>query len=139
MDQEQDQSNEKQTVFKEENPGGTTELEKTSTGLDQNIAGMLCYLAGFITGIIFLLIEKDNKFVRYHAIQSIIVSVTFLILNVVLTAIPIFGWMIGLILAPVYLVLWIYMLFMAYQGKWFKLPISGDMAEKQLDKMNKNN
>lgn len=136
---DQDNNKEEKTVLTEENFGDTIDLEKTSTGLDQNIAGMLCYLAGFITGIIFLLIEKDNRFVRYHAIQSIIVSVTFLILNVVLTAIPIFGWIIGLILAPVYLVLWIYMLFMAYQGKWFKLPISGDMAEKQLDKMNKNN
>lgn len=136
---EQEKNKEKKTVLEEENIGDTIELEKTSTGLDQNIAGMLCYLVGFITGIIFLLIEKENKFVRYHAIQSIIVSASFLILNIILTAIPIFGWMIGLILAPVYLVLWIYMLFMAYQGKWFKLPISGDMAEKQLDKMNQNN
>lgn len=136
---EQDKNKETQTIFQEENIDGPTDAEKTSTGLDQNIAGMLCYLAGFITGIIFLFIEKDNKFVRYHAIQSIIVSVTLVILNLILTAIPIFGWMIGLILAPIYLVLWIYMLFKAYQGKRFKLPIAGDMAEKQLDNMSKNN
>lgn len=127
----------KQTVFKDEE--NQDENNKTSTGLDKNIAGMLCYLAGFISGIIFLLIEKDNRFVRYHALQSIIVSAALIILNLVLTAIPFFGWMIGLILAPIYLVLWIYMMIMAFQGKWFKLPFSGDMAEKQLNKMNNNN
>ena len=48
-------------------------MEKTSTGLDENVAGLLCYILGWITGIVFLVIEPDNKFVRFHALQSIIV------------------------------------------------------------------
>ena len=48
-------------------------MEKTSTGLTENVAGLLCYILGWITGIIFLILEPDNKFVRFHAIQSIIV------------------------------------------------------------------
>jgi uncharacterized membrane protein len=47
------------------------EAPKTSIGLDQNIAGALCYLFGWVTGLVFYLIEKDNSFVRYHAMQSI--------------------------------------------------------------------
>jgi len=45
----------------------------TGTGLQQNVAGLLCYVLGWITGIIFLVIEKDNKFIRFHAVQSIVV------------------------------------------------------------------
>lgn len=119
-----------QTVFKEDNNG------TTSTGLDKNIAGMLTYLVGFITGIIFLVIEKENRFVRFHALQSIIISAVFFIINIVLTSIPVFGWIIGILLAPFTFLLWIYLMFKAYQGKWVKLPIVGDMAEKQLNKMN---
>ena len=48
-------------------------MVKTSTGLEDNIAGLLCYVAGWVSGLIFLLIETENKFVRFHAVQSIIV------------------------------------------------------------------
>ena len=48
------------------------DLGKTSVGLQANVAGLLCYLVGWITGLIFFLIEKENKFVRFHALQSLI-------------------------------------------------------------------
>ena len=134
---------EKQTVFKEEDKALVT--EKSSTGLEKNIAGMLCYLGGFITGIIFLLIEKDNRFVRYHALQSIILFAVLVIFSIILTVvsmIPVIGfigWIIGLFLPLVYLILWIYTMVMAYQGKWFKLPMIGNIAEQQLNKMSQNN
>ena len=54
-------------------------MEKTSIGLDENVAGLLCYVLGWISGIIFLLIEPKNNFVRFHAIQSIVV---FAIINI---------------------------------------------------------
>ncbi len=130
---------ERQSVFKEENDTNENSAQtqrKTSMGMDENIAGLLCYLAGFITGIIFILMEKESRFVRYHAIQSIIVSAALIILNIVLTAIPFIGWAIGIILAPICLVLWIYMMVKAYKGQWLKLPIAGEMAEKQLNKLN---
>ena len=57
--------------------------EKTSTGLEANLAAALSYLVGFVTGIIFLLVEKDNKFVRFHAMQSILLSAGFTVLWIV--------------------------------------------------------
>ena len=105
---------------------------KTSTGMDQNIAGLLCYLAGWITGLIFFLIEKENKFVRFHAMQSIITFGSLTVLFMVLGFIPILGWMLVPVVALVQLVLWILLMVKAYQGEQFKLPIIGDLAEKNV-------
>lgn len=106
---------------------------KTSSGLDQNIAALLSYLLGFVTGIIFLLLEKENRFVRFHALQSIFTSVMLIVLNIVIDFIPFIGWILALLLQPLTLVLFIILLVKAYQGEYFKLPWIGDMVEKQLD------
>jgi uncharacterized membrane protein len=105
---------------------------KTSTGLNQNVAGMLCYLVGWITGLIFFLIEKDNKFVRFHAMQSIITFGGLTMLFIVLGFIPFLGWMLFPILGILQLVLWILLMVKAYQGEQFKLPVIGDLAEKNI-------
>ncbi|MGZ5124239.1 MAG: DUF4870 domain-containing protein [Burkholderiales bacterium] len=105
---------------------------KTSTGLNQNVAGMLCYLVGWITGLIFFLIEKDNKFVRFHAMQSIITFGGLTMLFMILGFIPFLGWMLFPILGIVQLVLWILLMVKAYQGEYFKLPAIGDLAEKNI-------
>lgn len=123
---------EKQTVFKDDHNVTDNSNKKSSTGLDQNIAGLLCYLLGFLTGILFLVLEKENKFVRYHAFQSIIVSVAIFIISMVLTAIPVFGWMIGILLSPVSLIIWIFLMVKAYQNTWYKFPMAGDIAMKQV-------
>src|SRR5699024_83642 len=124
---------ENQTVFKVEeeskNKQSKPEKPKQSTGLDQNIAGLLCYLCWFITGIIFLLIEKENRFIRFHAMQSIAVSVVLFVASIVLSFIPIIGWLIGLLLMPISLILWIFMMYKAYNGEHYKLPIVGDFSE----------
>jgi len=98
------------------------DLGKSSTGMQPNVAGLLCYLAGWITGLIFYLIEKENKFVRFHAMQSIIVSVS----AIVLMFVP----LVNLFIALVYFVLWIVLMVTAFQGKKMKIPIAGDIAEK---------
>ncbi|MBS4219200.1 DUF4870 domain-containing protein [Bacillus sp. FJAT-49711] len=103
-----------------------------STGLTENVAGLLCYLFWFVSGIVFLLVEKDNRFIRFHAMQSIALSVVFFVLSIVLTVIPIIGWILNLILTPVMLILWIFLMYKAYQGKYYKLPIIGELSEKQL-------
>jgi uncharacterized membrane protein len=103
---------------------------KTSTGMNQNVAGLLCYLFGWITGLIFFLIEKENKFVRFHAMQSIITFGGLTVLFMFLTFIPILGWMLIPVLAIVQLILWILLMVKAYQGEKFKLPVIGDIAEK---------
>ena len=106
---------------------------KTSSGINQNVAGLLCYLAGWITGLIFFLIEKENRFVRFHAMQSIITFGGLSALSMVLTWIPFFGWFIVVSVIPlVGLVLWIVLMVKAYQGELFKLPIIGDIAEKNI-------
>lgn len=110
------------------------DLGKTSTGMQANVAALLSYLAGFITGIIFYVIEKDNKFVRFHAMQSIIAFGALFVLNMVLAFIPFVGWVLMPIVSIVSLVLWILLMIKAYQGESFKLPIAGDMAEKQVSK-----
>jgi uncharacterized membrane protein len=109
-----------------------TEEIKTSTGMNQNVAGLLCYLAGWVTGLIFFLVEKENKFVRFHAMQSIITFGGLSALSIVLTWVPIIGWMLLPIVSIIWLILWVLLMVKAYQGQLFKLPVIGDLAEKNI-------
>jgi uncharacterized membrane protein len=108
------------------------EKKKTALGIYENIEGLLCYLLGFITGILFLILEKENKFVRFHAMQSIATFVTLFVISMVLGFIPIIGWAISLLIGLLELILWLLLMFKAYQGEVYKLPIFGDFAEKQI-------
>jgi uncharacterized membrane protein len=105
-------------------------MAKTSTGLEENVAGLLCYVLGWITGLVFFLIEKENKTVRFHAMQSIIVFGAITVVSIIIGWIPIVGYIIGVLLSILALVLWILLMIKAYQGGKYKLPIAGDMAEK---------
>jgi uncharacterized membrane protein len=105
-------------------------MEKTSTGLDENVAGLLCYVLGWVSGLVFILLEQENKFVRFHAIQSIIVFGALSVALAVLSWIPVIGWVIGTILGILGFVLWIVLMVKANQGTRFKLPWSGNLAEK---------
>lgn len=113
-------------------PEGSTasNLGTSSTGLQPNVAAALSYLLGILTGIIFFVIEKDNRFVKFHAMQSILVWAAVFVAYIVLMFIPIIGWIIALFLWIGVLVLWLLLMWKAYQVEWFKLPILGDMAEK---------
>jgi uncharacterized membrane protein len=106
---------------------------KSSTGLDANVAAALTYLVGFITGVVFLAVEKDNRFVRFHAWQSTMVFGALFLIQVVLT-ITVVGWVLMAPLFLVQLVIWVLCMIKAFQGEMFKLPVIGEMAEKQLDK-----
>lgn len=103
---------------------------KTSTGMEQNLAGLLCYVLGLVTGIIFLLLEKDNKFVRFHAIQSILVFGAFTVLEIIFGFIPAVGWILNALLGILAFILWIVLMVQSYQGKMYKLPRAGDIAER---------
>ncbi len=111
-------------------------MTKTSLGLEENIEGVLCYLLGFITGIAFYLLEKENKFVRFHAMQSIIVFGALFILQRVFILlfifIPFLGLTISWLLGLLGFVLWIILMMKAYQGEMFKVPIAGEIAEKYV-------
>lgn len=107
--------------------------ERTSTGMQQNVEALLTYVAGFVTGIVFLIIEKENKFVRFHAMQSILVSASLFIAHIICNFIPYIGWVLSLLLSLLGLILWILCMFKAYQGELFKLPVVGDIAAKQIE------
>src|SRR3989344_4556399 len=106
------------------------DLGKTSVGMQANLAALLCYAAGWITGLIFYLIEKENKFVRFHAFQSMVVFGAITVLMILLSAIPTFGWSLMPVISIVEVILWIFLMVKAYQGEKFKLPVAGDLAEK---------
>lgn len=108
----------------------TTGPRKTSTGLDENVAGLLCYLVGWITGIIFVLIEQENRFIRFHAIQSIIVFGSCSVASAILSWIPFIGIFFGAVIGILAFVLWIVLMVKAYQGTKYKLPVAGDLAEQ---------
>ena len=105
-------------------------MAKSSTGMEENVAGLLCYLIGWLTGLIFFLIEKESKFVKFHAMQSIVTFGALFIIIWIFAFIPIIGWAIAGILGILEIVLWIVLMVKAYQGVKFKLPVAGDLAEK---------
>lgn len=105
-------------------------LGETSIGMQPNLAALLSYFLGWITGLIFYLVEKKNKFVRFHAMQSIVVFGGLAVLNIVLLIIPVLGVLLSLLLSILGIVLWVFLMIKAYQGVYFKLPIAGDIAEK---------
>jgi len=107
------------------------DLGKTSTGIPANVAALLSYLGGFVTGIVFLVIEKENKFVRFHAMQSTITSGALFVLQIVLGYIP-FLVMLSPLVGLLGLALWIILMVKAYQGETFKLPVIGGIAEKKI-------
>ncbi len=106
-------------------------MEKTSIGLSENVAGLLCYVLGWVSGIVFFLIEPDNKFVRFHAIQSIIVFGILNIASVILAWIPFIGAFFAWIIGVLSFILWIVLMIKAYQGTRYKVPWAGNLAEKQ--------
>lgn len=110
---------EKQTV-----PAGT------STGLSPNVAGLLCYVAGWISGIIFLVLEQRNRFVRFHAAQSIVTFGTITVAGIILGLIPVVGIAFSSIIGIIGFIVWIIMIVKASSGEWYKLPWAGDVAEK---------
>lgn len=103
----------------------------TSLGLDENVEAFLCYLFGFITGILFLILEKKSSFVRFHAMQSTITFLGLFVLSLILGMIPI----IHLLVYPLWilsLLLWLLLMIKALQGRRYALPIVGKMAEEKI-------
>ncbi len=107
------------------------DLGPTSMGMKPNVAAMLSYLAGILTGIIFYLIEKENKFVRFHAMQSLLTFGFFFLVNIVLGFVPMVGWSLMPLVGIIQLIVWVILMVKAYQGEHFKLPVVGEIAEKR--------
>lgn len=107
---------------------------KTALGISENIESLLCYVLGWVTGIVFLVLEKENKFVRFHAMQSLTTFLPLFIISMVIGIIPFIGLIISILITPLGLILWILLMYKAFKGERFKLPVVGDFAEKQISK-----
>jgi uncharacterized membrane protein len=118
-------------------------MASTQSGLSENVAGLLCYVLGWITGLVFFLIDK-RPYVRFHAAQSLVVFGGLHILRIVLAMVFgmswwfgggigwtsfSFGWLLFSLAGLVSLILWIVLMVKAYQGERFKVPIAGDLAD----------
>jgi uncharacterized membrane protein len=126
--------------------GGPAAPAAAGTAMSSNVAGLLAYVLGFITGIIFLVIEpyKNDKFVRFHAFQSIFFNVgiivfwiaymivvsilSFVTLGIMAMVMGLVGFLISLAI----LAYWIFLMYQAYNNKLYKIPFVGDLAAKQV-------
>jgi len=123
-------------------------MEKATFGLDENVASAACYVLTWVTGIIFFVMEKDNKTVRFHAMQSILtflpLTILIWIISAVIGAIVVSTVMAGglgiwgvlsLIITLIWIVmllLWLFLMYKAYKGEKFLVPIVGPIAEAQV-------
>lgn len=99
--------------------------------MPKNVKAALCYLGAWVTGLIFLLTEKKDNDIKFHAMQSIL---TFGGLTV-LTMVPLIGWVLAPLAAILGFILWLVLIIKAYQGEKVELPIVGQLAKKQLGKV----
>ena len=97
------------------------------------MATALTYVLGWVTGIIFLFIEKENSFVRFHPMQSVVVFVAFTIASIVIGWLPVIGGILSLLLSLGGILVWLFLMYQAFLGVRYKLPYAGDFAEKQLE------
>ncbi len=122
-------------------PRPSRDLAAGGTGLAPNVAGALSYAVGLFTGILFLVLDRDRPYVRFHASQSIVFSLAWvgvwiaaMVVDVALSAIPVLGWLmslaltLGLTLAA--FVIWAVLMYRAYQGEEWELPVVGPWARK---------
>lgn len=113
----------------------------SGSGIAPNMAGALAYFLGALTGVLFLLIDRDRPFVRFHAMQSIVLTVTWVALSIALTLVgmilgvlPIVGWLVSLLLSVALAVggfiLWLYLMFRAHGGDEWEVPVIGAYARR---------
>lgn len=111
------------------------------SGLSENVAGLLCYLLGWITGLIFYFIDK-RPFVRFHAAQSIVVFGGLMVIRIVLSMLFVAsgaaGFSVGFgllsLVSILGVILWILLMVKAYQGEKFRIPLAADLADQIFGK-----
>ncbi len=118
--------------------------DSTSTGLNARNEAVFSYLLGWFSGLIFFFIERKNRFVRFHAAQSFITFGAIFIVDLVLRllgGIPIIGFLLSpilgvvtFILIPLTILIWLFLMFQAYRGNYFRLPIVSSYADSLVDR-----
>lgn len=114
-------------------------MTKTSLGIEENFEAVLCYLLIWVSGLFFYFVEDKNKFIRFHALQSILIFLPLTILAWIFggffgvfnygPTLYFFAW-IGWFFWVLVIIIWLVLMVKAYQMEKFKLPIVGDIAEK---------
>ena len=114
-------------------------MNETETKSDDNLMAALAYVVPMVTGIIIYLMEKDKpntrRFVLFHAMQSIMLSIAMIPLIIIVTIIgliPIIGWLIISLFPFAVLVIWGFLIYKAYSGEEYHLPVIGDYAEQYI-------
>lgn len=133
-------------------PGG-----KTSLGLASNVGAMLCYIANFlcciglVLAVVFLITEKENRFVKFHALQSLFLALVQIVLSIIMGILTtilglvlgmihmgflafFLNWGLGIILFIVFAIIWVIAGIKAYSGQWYKLPLVGNFAWNMVNK-----
>ncbi len=124
---------------------GATQGKSMVGNLDGNVAALIAYIATWLSGLIFFLMEKENRFVRFHAMQAILLGGAAVVISIAFGTVWsiayyiswILGSLVGLVGALVWLVVlvaWVMCMIKAYQGQYFKLPILGNIAENMINK-----
>jgi uncharacterized membrane protein len=101
-------------------------------GLPTNIASVLAYAFGAVSGIALLMLEREDRVVRFHAWQSTLTFIGALLLSMLLTSFPVFGWLLNLAFTAGIIAVWVLLMFKAFIGEQFKLPYVGEIAERQI-------
>jgi uncharacterized membrane protein len=108
--------------------------KKSILGLDENVVGLLSYALFFFSGIVVLVMEKENKTVRFHALQSILWFILLSIVSRVVSWLPFVGPLLGSLIGMLTVASWLFLMYSAFTNKQFKIPIIGDVVEAQVNK-----
>lgn len=107
--------------------------KNTTLGLKENVEGSLCYSLGLITGILFLFIEKESQFVRFHAMQSTSVFLPLFVIQILtFISFPFASLILEPIIVLLEAILWVFLMYKAFKGERYKLPVFGDFSERLL-------
>ena len=108
--------------------------KKSVFGLNENVASLLCYALFFFSGIVILVMEKENRTVRFHALQSTLWFMLLAVASTVAGWIPLLGGLLGSFIGLVTVLSWLFLMYNAYMGKRFKIPMIGDTVETQINR-----
>ena len=99
---------------------------------NSRLVASLAYAGGALSGVVVLAIEKQDRFVRFHAMQSTVTFLGVLVLNLIVVSLPLVGFAFSIVFVVGVIGLWILLIIKAFRGEWYKLPYVGDFAEQLL-------
>ena len=139
--------------YQESGPASGAPGGKTSLGLESNVGAMLCYIGniicclGIILSIIFVITEKENRFVKFHAVQSLFLFAVYVVLSIVIEILGgilriasldfisfLVTWGLWCVVSLIILAFWLLAGMKAYGGQWYKLPVIGNLAWNIVNK-----